>query len=137
MSTAFFTPWQELERGWPFSRQHDPQRNTGGSPKVNVWNADDHVVLTAELPGLNADSIGVNVHDNVLTLSGLVPAQAKEEGVTYHRNERCYGKFSRQFRLPFRADGDKTTAELKLGVLKVTVHSRIEDQPRQIAVKAC
>jgi HSP20 family protein len=137
MISTFYNPWGELSRTWPFGSLFEtPRADAGGYPKVNAWKDNDHVVLTAELPGVDAAALEVTVHNNVLTLAGELPARAKEEGETYHRNERAYGKFSRQFRLPFRADGAKTKAELKNGVLQVTVYPLAEDQPKQIAVAA-
>jgi HSP20 family protein len=58
------------------------------------------------------------------------------EGYTVHRRERPPMQFSRSFTLGVKIDPDKTEAELKDGVLKLTLQRAAEAQPRQIAVKA-
>ena len=138
MISTPFNPWEELSHAWPFGQLFEtPQAaNSDGYPKVNAWKDADKVILTAELPGLPAEALRINAHQNVLTLEGDLPARARDEGATYHRNERAYGKFHRQFRLPFRADSEKTSAELKNGVLRVTVFPLPDDQPKQIAISA-
>ena len=137
---SHFNPWEELSHAWPFGRlfapTHAQRANSGGCPKVNVWKDDEQVVLTAELPGVAPEALRIEAHQNTLTLEGDLPARARDEDATYHRNERGFGKFHRQLRLPFRADPDKTSAELKHGVLRVTVCPLADDQPKQIAVSA-
>lgn len=135
MNSTFSNPWEELSRAWPFGSLFDTARaNAGGYPKVNAWKDGETVILTVELPGIAPEDLRINAHQNTLTLEGELPVRERQEGATYHRNERGYGKFHREFRLPFRADGSKTTAELKHGVLRVTVYPLPEDQPRQITV---
>ncbi len=64
-------------------------------PAVNVWQGDEAVAVTAELPGVNPADVDISVKDNVLTIAGERKAQQVPEGARWHRNERSYGKFSR------------------------------------------
>lgn len=138
MISPFFTPWSELTRSWPgFEQLFESVRpQSKGFPKFNVWKENDELVVTAELPSLEPEALKVNAHENRLSVSGDLPARSKVGGETYHRNERAYGKFNRELRLPFRADAEKTTATLENGVLRVVVHALAEDKPKQIAVSA-
>ena len=138
MISPFFTPWTELTRAWPGLEQlFESVRPAGrGFPKFNVSKVAGDLVVTAELPGLEPDALKVKVHNNRLTIAGELPAHAKAEGETCHRNERASGAFSRELRLPFRADPEATTAALENGVLRVTVHAHTEDKPKQITVSA-
>ena len=139
MISSFFTPWGDLTRSWPgldhlFENVRSPQ--AGGFPKFNACKEGDDIVLSAEVPGLEPGALQVNVHHNRLSVKGDLPVREKAEGETYHRNERAYGAFSRELRLPFRADPAKTSAALENGILRITVHALAEDKPKQIAVAA-
>ena len=105
-------------------------------PAVNVWQGDEAVAVTAELPGIDPADIDISVKDNVLTLSGVRKAPEVPEDARWHRNERGYGKFSRAIRLPFAASDDKVEARMTNGVLRVVVGRPEEDKPRKIEIKA-
>lgn len=91
------------------------------TPRIDVSESEDEVVVAAELPGLNEDDVEVILSDNVLTIKGEKKAEheGKEEGVTYM--ERSYGSFER--RIPIDTDivSDKVEAKFKNGVLTVTL----------------
>ena len=57
------------------------------------------------------------------------------ENVSWHRQERGYGKFSRSFTLPAPVDAEQVAAELKNGVLLVKLPKREEVKPRRVQVK--
>lgn len=105
-------------------------------PAVNVWQGDEAVALTAELPGVDPADIDISVKDNVLTLSGERRAPEVPENARWHRNERGYGKFTRAVRLPFSASDDKVEARLANGVLRIVVGRPEEDKPKKIQIKA-
>lgn len=105
-------------------------------PAVNVWQGDDAVALTAELPGIDPSDIDISVKDNVLTISGERKAPEMPKDARWHRNERRYGRFTRAIRLPFAASDDKVEARLTNGVLRIVVGRPDEDKPRKIEIKA-
>jgi HSP20 family protein len=105
-------------------------------PAVNVWEGDDAVAVTAELPGVETDSIDITVKDNVLTLSGERKPPEVPDAARWHRNERSYGRFSRAIRLPFHATDDRVEARLQNGVLRIVIGRPEEDKPKRIEIKA-
>ncbi len=105
-------------------------------PAVNVWQGDDAVAMTAELPGVDASDIEITIKDNVLTLSGERKEPEVPEGAKWHRNERVFGKFSRAIRLPFSASDENVEARFENGVLRIVVGRPEEDKPRRIEIKA-
>lgn len=105
-------------------------------PAVNVWQGEEAVAVTAELPGVNPADVDISVKDNVLTITGERRAQQVPEGARWHRNERSFGKFSRSVRLPFAASDDKVEARMTNGVLRIVVGCPEEDKPRKIEIKA-
>ena len=117
----------------PFFHGMDDSNRTW-SPAVEIVETGEEILLTAELPGLEEKNIHINVEENLLSLTGERTFEKKEEG-DYLRTERWYGKFSRSFRLPEIADVENIKAELKNGVLTITVPKKEEAKPRQIEVK--
>lgn len=105
-------------------------------PLVNVWQGEEAVAVTTELPGLEPSDVEITVKDNVLTLTGERRPPELPEGVRVHRNERSFGKFSRAIRLPFAASEDRVEARFQNGVLRILVGRPEEDKPRKIQIKA-
>jgi HSP20 family protein len=105
-----------------------------GQPAVNVWETDDAVVAELEVPGVKGDQIDVAVVGNELTLKIQRPDNQPEE-VTFHRRERPSGPLTRVLRLPVPVDADRVTAELREGVLTVTLPKAESAMPRKIDVK--
>jgi HSP20 family protein len=106
-----------------------------GFPALNAYASEDGVVLTAELPGVEAGNLDVAVFQDTLTLRGRREPEAADAN-SYHRRERRHGQFTRTVTLPFRVDPDRVEAELQHGVLRLTLHRPEADRPRKIAVKA-
>jgi HSP20 family protein len=105
------------------------------SPLVDITEDEKEYIIKAELPELKKEDIKLNVHDDVLSLSGERKYEKEEKGKKYHRVERAYGSFLRTFTLPDDADGSKVVAEYKDGVLKVHVPKSEKAKPKSIDVK--
>lgn len=105
-------------------------------PALNIWQGDDAVAITAELPGVEATDVDISIKDNVLTIAGERKAPQVPEGARWHRNERGYGQFTRAIRLPFAASDDKVEARMTNGVLRIAVGRPEEDKPKKITIKA-
>ncbi|MFN3575950.1 MAG: Hsp20/alpha crystallin family protein [Tabrizicola sp.] len=105
-------------------------------PAVNVWQGDEAVAITAELPGVDPADIDLSVKENLLTISGERKPPQLPEGARWHRNERVFGKFARTVRLPFAVDEDRIEARMVNGVLRIAVGRPEADKPRKIEIKA-
>jgi HSP20 family protein len=105
------------------------------SPLVDITEDDKEYVVKAEIPEMKKDDIKINVHEDVLTISGERKYEKEEKGKKYHRVERAYGSFMRSFTLPEDADGTKISAEYKDGVLKVHLPKSEKAKPKAIEVK--
>ena len=91
------------------------------SPSIDIKETGKNVKITAEMPGMTRDDIGVSVHNGVLTISGEKKVEKEEKETNYHHVERSYGCFSRQIALPDAVEGEKIEAAYKDGVLTVTL----------------
>lgn len=119
-----------------FDRTSPARGATAVFPAVNIWQGDEAVAITAELPGVDPADIDISVKDNVLTLSGERKVPDVPEGARWHLGERGYGKFGRTIRLPFAASDDKVEARMANGVLRIVVGRPEEDKPKKIEIKA-
>ena len=111
-----------------------PLSKTLWNPSVDIFENDNEVVVTAELPGMNAKDIDLRLENNVLTLRGERHFEKETKEENYHRIEREYGTFTRSFALPTAVNGDKVTAEYKDGILKVVLPKNEERKPKAIKV---
>ncbi len=103
-------------------------------PAVDVKETSDEITFHAELPGLKAEDVKVQLEGDVLTISGEKRAQTESKG-DYRIVERRYGKFVRSFTLPESADAEKIGAEYSDGVLTVTLAKLAKSKPRNVDVK--
>jgi HSP20 family protein len=101
-----------------------------GQPMINLWETEEALMAEAELPGVQQDQIDISVVGNDLTLKVERP-ELEKEGVTFHRRERPSGSFVRVVQLP----ADRVEAELRNGVLTLTLPKAESARPRKISVK--
>jgi len=131
-------PWQEMARLQQEMNRLFEDFDFGtrrAFPAVNIWTNDDSAVVTAELAGVDKNDIKLSVVDQSLVIEGSRKAEQLKEGETYHRQERGTGDFKRAIQLPFPVNADKISAQLKNGVLSVTLPRAEEDKPRKIEIK--
>jgi HSP20 family protein len=103
-------------------------------PMLNLWEEENQLRVEAELPGLALDDLEIYVDsDNHLTIKGE-RKQPELEGGKWLRQERGFGRFERTVELSQDVDAEKVTAELKLGVLTITLPKREQVKPRRIDV---
>lgn len=105
------------------------------SPLVDISEDEKEYLIKAEVPEMKKEEIKINVHDDVLAISGERKYEKEEKGKKYHRVERAYGSFLRSFALPEDADGSKVNAEYKDGVLNVRLPKAEKAKPKAIEVK--
>jgi HSP20 family protein len=104
------------------------------APPVDIYETDENLVLKAELPGINPDSVEIRVEDNTLYLKGERKFEKEVKEQNYHRVERSYGAFTRTFSLPGSIDADKVAANFKDGVLTLTMPKKEEAKPKTIKI---
>jgi HSP20 family protein len=101
----------------------------GISPDFEVKEMKDGLHITAELPGLSEKDIDISLIDDVLTISGEKKSEIVKNEGTYHISERSFGSFSRSLKLPYRPTEKGISADLKEGVLTVTVPRPLNSKP--------
>jgi len=104
-------------------------------PALNVAEYENQSVVLAELPGVSKDQVKISLDDGVLTISGERKMPEVPENSRWIRNETLSGQFSRSIRLPHQVKTEEINAELKNGLLRVTLPKAEEARPREISIK--
>jgi HSP20 family protein len=104
----------------------------GWTPPVDLYETAAEFVLIAELPGLARDAIEIHAEENRIVIRGERASQVPCE--QYHRVERGHGRFSRAFALPEPIAVEDVAADLKDGVLTVTIPKLASRGPRRVDV---
>src|SRR6478609_9892212 len=89
------------------------------APVVDIQETDKEYLIKAELPEVKKEDVKVEVLDGVLKIEGERNLEKDEKGKKFHKVERSYGKFVRQFAMPTEVEATKVQAEYKDGVLNV------------------
>jgi HSP20 family protein len=118
-----------------FSGLEQGRATAGVFPPINLNEDQDNYYIRAELPGIKAEDLDIQVTANNLSLSGERKIDSEENGVKYHRREREGGIFSRMIALPGDVDADKVDAGLTDGVLTIKIAKAEAAKPRQIAIR--
>ena len=88
------------------------------SPSVDAYRRGSELILHGDMPGVDRDSLNVEVDGHVLTVAGE-RTYAPEPGDHVMLEERPFGRFQRQFRLREAVDASAVSAVLDNGVLTV------------------
>jgi HSP20 family protein len=104
------------------------------APTFDVKETKEAYVFRADLPGVKDEALEISLTGNRLTVSGHREEEKREQSETYYATERAYGSFSRTFTLPDGTDAEHVAADLKDGVLVLSVPKKPEVQPKKIQI---
>jgi len=105
------------------------------SPRTDVYEEKDELVIRTELPGIQKEAIGISLEGDCLTIKAEKESEEVAEDATYYSCERCFGDYSRVIRLPFAASADKISATFENGLLEIRLPKAEEARPKHIEVK--
>lgn len=103
---------------------------------LDVVQDDDSIVVTASLPGLEADGIDVSVEDGLLTIKGETKNETEETDGSYVIRERRSGKFHRSLRLPDSVDVEQVEPRYVDGVLTIKLPKIEAKKAKRIQITA-
>jgi HSP20 family protein len=105
------------------------------TPEVDIFETDHEITVLADMPGVAADGVNIELRDGVLTLNGDVkPWEGPDESDVLIEFE--IGKYYRQFTLSDAIDQNKIDAKLEDGVLRLALPKAQKAVPRQITITA-
>lgn len=107
-----------------------------GFPRVDISETEDEIRLRADVPGVDPENVDVEVTEDSISLSGKTERSEEEKKENYHRVERSYGEFTREFLLPAKIDPDSVKAFSKNGTITVTLKKQPSEQRKKVKVES-
>lgn len=101
-------------------------------PEVNIYENSDEFVAVVKVPGVKKEDINLSIKENSLKISGE-KKKVEHKGAVY-LDERKSGKFERNFSFNERIDPEKVSAELKDGMLMITMKKAEDSKPKAITI---
>ena len=125
LQAPFLRPFPDIESFW--------RRDLGFNvtPAIDIVEKDKAFEVTAELPGLDAKDVDVQLANGMLTIKGEKQEEKEEKTKDRYVSERRYGSFRRTLQVPGGVDADKIEASYKSGVLTVTLPKSPEAQKKE------
>jgi HSP20 family protein len=104
------------------------------TPAVDIFETEKEITLLADMPGVKADDLSIDLRENTLTLSAdVAPVEGSDEEDLLIEYES--GKYYRQFTIGELVNQEKIDAKLKEGVLRLSLPKVEKATPKKIAVK--
>lgn len=135
-----FSPWHDLNSLHTnidrlFEESLPVSTKSGIMPTINVYEKEGVVMVEADLPGIKEEDLSIEVGEDRLTLSGNRDEKMEVKEENYFRRETSFGSFSRTIALPTEVDKDKAEAELKNGILTISLPRSAEAKPKLTKIK--
>jgi len=109
---------------------------TAWIPAADVYESENELLVTLDLPGIDPKMVDVRVENNVLTIRGERKLDEKQNTENFHRVERSYGPFGRAFTLSTAVDAEKIRAAYEAGVLSIALPKAETAKPKRIQISA-
>ena len=104
-------------------------------PRADIYEVDDQMVIVADVPGVDENSVEITLEKNILTINAFIEP-VEMEGFSPVFAEYEVGDYQRSFKLSNEIDRDKIQATIKDGVLRLYMPKAATAQARKISVKA-
>ncbi len=105
------------------------------TPRADIYETDDQIVIVADIPGANENSIDITLEKNILSINAQVES-INPEGYSLALAEYEIGDYQRSFRLSDEIDREKIQAVIKDGVLRLFLPKAGAARTRKISVQA-
>jgi HSP20 family protein len=106
------------------------------TPSFDIRELPEAYLFEADLPGIRQEDLDLNLTGNRLTVTGKRECSAKRDNENVFAMERSFGCFCRSFNLPEGVDASSIKADLKDGVLTLTLPKVPEVQPKKISISS-
>jgi HSP20 family protein len=126
---------REMDRLFEHVLGREPSPLGEVAPAIEVAETPEAVIVKAQVPGVSKEHLQVNVTDTTLTLKGEVQEDTTREDTNYHQREFHSGAFARTITLPTTVQAEHATAQLRDGVLEVTIPKRGETKSKDVPIQ--
>ncbi len=105
------------------------------TPRVDVYEKDNKIVIEAEIPGAKKEDIEVKIRDNAVVIKGEVKKEEEKKEENYYRSERFYGVFERVIPLPTEVKAEEAKASFENGILKLEIPKATAEKEVKVEVQ--
>jgi HSP20 family protein len=105
-------------------------------PTMDMYNRKDNIVVELEIPGIKEEDIDISIEQDHLIVKGSRKQSSEHKEGDQFYTERSYGEFHRVIHLPTSVDEDKVTANLKEGLLTVTMPKKKKETGKKIKLES-
>lgn len=136
MDLKVWAPFVDLDKEWRLDFPRLMRETEAFRPSMDVAKTDTEIVVTAELPGIDPESVEVSLDGDILTIAGEKSEEREESEADRYVHERVFGSFQRRIAVPDGVMADDIAANFDNGVLTVRVGIPAEKavEPRRIPV---
>lgn len=106
----------------------------GFVPAIDMYEQDEAFIVEAQLAGIDPEQVSISIDNDVLSIKGTSEKKSEVDEKNYYRKEIRRGSFYRSLPLPAQVLGDEATADVKGGVLKITIPKAKKSEPKQIKI---
>jgi HSP20 family molecular chaperone IbpA len=103
-------------------------------PNTDIYETENALTVVVEMPGVEKDKIDISIEDNVLQIEGHIDFASYTEMQPVY-TEYNVGHYSRKFSLSSKINQGKISAEMKDGILTLTLPKAEEAKPRKITIR--
>lgn len=132
MQLVRFDPFSAMRE---FDRLFEGRPETTWTPRVDVYDRENDLVIRTEVPGVPPENIDITVEGNTLSVKGHRSFESEENKDNYQRKEIFEGSFERTVFLPEGTDPEAVSAVSKDGILEISVPKKPEILPRKVSVE--
>lgn len=117
------------------TEEFDAEEEAEGQLTVDVYQDKDSIVVQSTVAGVEPDDLEINITNESVTIRGRREKIQKIEDKDYYYQECFWGKFSRSIILPAEVDPEGSKANLKNGVLTITMPKLVKKRAKKLKVK--
>jgi HSP20 family protein len=128
---------REMDKLWDRFLEFTPFRDRFAgewSPSVDISETENELVIKAQLPGLDAKDINVDLSGDLLTIKGEKKKEEEEKSEHHYYKERFFGSFQRSFKIPVSVQTENVEANFDKGVLEVKFSKTEEAKKKEIKI---
>jgi len=116
----------------PLSEVLSDAPKTHARPASNIKEEDNAILIELAIPGFSKSDVQITIDKDLLTVSA---DKEEDADVKFKRREFNYNKFKRAFKLSEKVDQESITAEVKNGILAITLSKKAEEPAKTIEIK--
>ena len=113
----------------------DEEESVEGQLALDVYQNKDNLIIKSTMAGVKPEDLDITIDDNQVIIKGERKQETETSGENYIMQECYWGNFYRAFDLPLEVDSDKAAADIKDGILTITLPKSSKSRAKKVRVK--